>query len=58
MILKQKNYAKKMKSMELGGEEGKMESFESLEVIAEKFSLIIVLALRNNPALNHCEKTI
>jgi len=47
-----------MKSMELGGEEGKMESFESLEVIAEKFSLIIVLALRNNPALNHCEKTI
>lgn len=51
LVLKQKNYAKKLKTIELGVEEGKMETFESLELIAEKFSQIIVLALKNNNAL-------
>ena len=50
-MLKQKNYAKKLKTIEFGVEEGKMETFESLELIAEKFSQIIVLALKNNIAL-------
>ena len=51
LVLKQKNYAKKLKIIEFGVEEGKMETFESLELIAEKFSQIIVLALKNNIAL-------
>ena len=50
-MLKQKNYAKKQKTIDLGVEEGKMETFESLELIAEKFSQIIVLALKNNISL-------
>ena len=51
LVLKQKNYAKKQKTIDLGVEEGKMETFESLELIAEKFSQIIVLALKNNISL-------
>ena len=53
MVLKQKSYAK-VKSMEWGLEEGseKLESGETLEMVAEKFAQIIILAFKNNKSLN------
>lgn len=56
LILKRKSYAKKVKSVDLGGGEGRNESFESMEVVAGNFSQVVMLALRNNIFLSENSK--